>query len=45
MTTQPLTFTLIDLPRTRWHVLPPRRWQVALTVAGVIVTAILWAVV
>lgn len=43
-TTQPLTFTLVDLPRHSWHVLPPRRLQVAVTLVGVIVTAILWAV-
>ena len=42
--TQHMTFNLVDLPRKNWHVLPPRRWQIALALAGVIVTAILWSV-
>lgn len=40
-----VTFTLVDLPRHSWHVIPPRRWQIALTLAGIVVTAIVWAVI
>ncbi len=34
---------VIDLPRDRWSYLPPAKWQIALTVAGIVATAILWA--
>lgn len=37
-----MTFSIVDLPRRNWHVLPPRKWQIALTVATIIVGAILW---
>lgn len=42
--TQRMTFDLIDLPRRNWRVLPPGKWQIVLTVAGIVVTAILWGV-
>lgn len=38
-----LNFDVIDLPRTAYRVLPPKRWQIALTVATIAVSAILWA--
>lgn len=42
--TQRMTFSIVDLPRRSWKVLPPKRWQIALTLAGVIVISILWGV-
>lgn len=35
---------IIDLPRTAYHYLPPKRWQIALTVASIVVTVVLWSV-
>lgn len=35
---------IIDLPRSAYTVLPPRRWQVALTMAAIVVVALVWAV-
>lgn len=35
---------IIDLPRSAYTVLPPRRWQVVLTVAAIVVVALVWAV-
>lgn len=39
-----MTFSIVDLPRKNWHVLPPRKWQMALTFAGIVITAVLWGV-
>ena len=39
-----MTFSIVDLPRKNWHVLPPCKWQIALTLAGVIMISILWSV-
>ena len=44
-TTPHITLTLVDLPRRSWRVLPPRRWQVVVTVVGIVVAAILWSVI
>jgi hypothetical protein len=38
------TLTIVDLPRQSWRLLPPRRWQVVVTLAGIIITAVMWAV-
>lgn len=35
---------IIDLPRSAYTILPPRRWQVALTMAAIVVSALIWAV-
>lgn len=35
---------IVDLPRNAYHVLPPRKWQVVITLAGIVATAILWGV-
>jgi hypothetical protein len=43
-TTPHITFDLIDLPRQSWRILPPRRWQVVLTMAAIVVAAIVWGV-
>ena len=40
--TQHMTFSIVDIPRQSWRVLPPRKWQIALTLAGVVVISILW---
>jgi hypothetical protein len=40
---QQMTLTIVDLPRPAWRVLPPGRWQVVLTVAVIVVTALAWA--
>lgn len=39
-----MTLEVIDLPRKSYRILPPRPWQVALAVVGIVVTSILWAV-
>ena len=39
-----LNFDIIDLPRTAYHVLPPRRWQVVITLAVIALTAVVWSV-
>lgn len=39
-----MTLTIVELPRQAGRVLPPKPWQVALTLAGIVVTAILWSV-
>lgn len=35
---------IVDLPRTAYHYLPPRKWQVVITLAGIVATAILWSI-
>lgn len=35
---------IIDLPRNAWRVLPPARWQIAVTVAVIVITVVIWAV-
>lgn len=35
---------IIDLPRSAYRILPPHRWQIALAVAAIVVTALVWAV-
>lgn len=42
--TRTIRFDIVDLPRTSWRYTPPSKWQVALTVAGIVLTAVLWAV-
>lgn len=37
-----LTLEVIDLPRAHWHIVPPGRVTVALTLAAIIVTAVVW---
>ncbi|MBE7474893.1 MAG: hypothetical protein HS114_37645 [Anaerolineales bacterium] len=39
-----MTLTLVDLPRSHYRLLPPRRWQVALTLAGIVSHALTEAV-
>jgi hypothetical protein len=39
-----LTLEVVELPRQSWRVLPPRRWQIALTLAVIVVTAVVWGV-
>lgn len=41
---QTVTMQVIDLPRSHWRLLPPRRLQVVATLAGIAVTALLWGV-
>lgn len=41
--TQTINLMVIDAPRHSWKVLPPKKWQVALTVASIILTAIVWS--
>lgn len=38
-----LTLEVIELPRQGWKVLPPRKWQIALTIAVIVVTAVIWS--
>ncbi len=42
--TKGMTFELVDLPRHNWRVLPPKKMTVALTLAGIVITAVLWAI-
>lgn len=37
-------FEIIELPRSNWRHLGPRKWQVVLTVVVIVVGAILWSV-
>ncbi len=37
--------TIIDLPRQNWRYCPPDRWQVAMMVVGIIISAIIFAIV
>lgn len=39
---KPFTIEIIELPRHSWRHLGPRKWQVVLTVAVILVGAILW---
>ncbi|MFN8459153.1 MAG: hypothetical protein U0401_31645 [Anaerolineae bacterium] len=39
-----MVIEIIDLPRSATCHLPPRRWQVVLTVALIVVAAVVWAV-
>lgn len=39
-----MTFTIVDLPRKNWNVCPPKKWQIALTLTGIVVAAIMWAI-
>lgn len=41
--TQQVTFTIVDMPRNSWQVLPPKKWQVIITIATIALTAILWS--
>jgi hypothetical protein len=43
--TQHLTLEIVDLPRSNWRHLGPRKWQVVLTLAVIVITALAWAVV
>lgn len=38
------TVEVVDLPRHSWKVLPPAKWQVVLTVAGIVLAAVVWAI-
>lgn len=40
---QAFTCEIIELPRSAYQVLPPRKWQIALTVAGIILAAVVWS--
>lgn len=42
--TKGMTLELVDLPRSNWRVLPPKKLTVALTLAGIVITAVLWTV-
>ena len=35
---------IVDLPRTAYRYLPPNKWQVVITLAAIVVTAVLWSV-
>ena len=39
-----ITMNIIDLPRSHWRYLPPRKWQVITAVAGIVATSLLWGV-
>lgn len=39
-----MTLTIVEVPRQSWRVLPPRKLEVALTLAGIVIAAIIWAV-
>lgn len=39
-----VTLEIVDLPRSGWRYLPPRRWEVALTLAGIVLAAVAWGV-
>lgn len=41
--TKRMTLTIVDLPRQNYRVLPPKPWQVALTLAVIVVGALAWA--
>jgi hypothetical protein len=43
-TTTQATFEIVDLPRANWQHLGPRKWQVIATVAVIVITALVWAV-
>jgi hypothetical protein len=38
-----ISLKVIDLPRSHWRLIPPRKWQTVLTVVGIIAISILWA--
>jgi hypothetical protein len=39
-----IKMNIVELPRQSWSYLPPKKWQIALTVAVIIVSAVVWAV-
>jgi len=41
-----MILNIVELPRSAYHArsVPPRRWQVALTLAAIVLTAVIWAV-
>jgi hypothetical protein len=39
-----LDYNVIDLPRSHWRLLPPSKKQVFITLAGVIVSAIIFGI-
>lgn len=42
--TRQATITMVDLPRTAYRHLPPKKWQVALAVVSIFVSSVLFAV-
>lgn len=42
--TSKMTLEIVDLPRGNWSYSPPRKVEVALTLIGIVATAILWAI-
>lgn len=39
-----MTLTLVELDRSSWKVLPPKRLTVALTLAAILIGALVWGV-
>lgn len=39
-----MALKVVELPRRNWRVLPPKKWQIALTMAGIVIAAVVWAV-
>lgn len=39
---QSMTFDLVELDRSHWRVMPPKRLAVIATIAIIIVSAVLW---
>lgn len=40
--TAKMTLTIVDIPRQNWRVMPPSKLAVTLTLAGIVITAIVW---
>jgi len=40
---QTMTLTLVDLPRSNWRILPPRKWQVYLTILVILTITLTWS--
>lgn len=41
---QAFAVEVVELDKSCWKVLPPRKWQIALTLALIVVTSVLWSV-
>lgn len=35
---------VVDLPRSHYKWMPPKKWQIALVIIGIIVTSFVWAI-
>lgn len=42
--TETINYQIVELPRVNWHYSPPKKLEVVLTVAVIILTAIAWSI-